>query len=63
MTNATSSTFFQLRTGENRTRSRALQIGSYGLEQAHCVSFLFFWFNLHFLFLKQKLHFANQRMF
>lgn len=33
-------------------------------KQAHCVSFLFFWFNFNFLFLKQIFtSFANQRMF
>lgn len=32
-------------------------------EQAHCVSFLFFWFNLHFLFLKQILHLPIRRCF
>lgn len=41
---------------ENRRKQntpRALQIGSHGLRASSLCFFLFFWFNLHFLFLKQ----------
>lgn len=46
---------FQLKTREDNithfpSSSRSDPMDS---KQAHCVSFLFFWFNFHFLFLKQ----------
>lgn len=62
-TNATSSTFFP---AENRRKQDTFPGSSDRVlwtPSKLCVSFLFFWFSLHFLFSKQILHLPIRRCF